>query len=119
MIAGVDTGVLLIGLVMPIVVALISGISAVQWRKHSGSNPDGILGDRHQTVQEHMDLRFQEHAKMTERLVAVEGKMDRLIDIAERNREVTRDGMAGLAASLGRMEGTLTRIEGRLPVKRK
>jgi len=117
MIGGISPEVLLVGLVMPIVVALISGVAAVQWRKQSGANPDSVLGEGHQTVKEHMDLRFQEHARMTERLVSVDGKLDRLIDIAERNREVTRDGIGGLAGSLGRIEGTLSRIEGKLPAK--
>jgi len=116
-IAGVSPEILLVGLVMPIVVALITGLSAVQWRKHSppSTNPDSILGAGHETVKQHMDFRAAEHSRQAERLATIEGKQDRLIDIAERNREVTRDGLVTVNATLGRVEGILGRIEGKLP----
>lgn len=103
MIAGVSTEVLLVGLVMPIVVALISATGAVMWRRSGGDNPGSILGEGHQSVKEHMDHRAAEHSRMSERLVTIE--------------ELTRGGLDNLVASLGRVEATLIRIEGKLPTR--
>lgn len=70
------TEALLIGLVMPIVVATITGISAVQWRKQSAPNPTNILGPSHRSLEEQMGYRAQENGRIMETLVRVETKLD-------------------------------------------
>ena len=93
-----DAELLLTAVVL--IVALIGGGAGGLVLLRKSGNPDSILGSSHETVQTHMDFRYQEHSEMKELLGRMDEKLGRLEKL---------DSLEGMSKTLESIERRLDR----------